>query len=228
MIFIGIDFGWMGKPSGLAILDSEVRLIRMDRIAPLAEILHWVDEHTKSGPAMISIDAPTVVVNQTGMREAERTMHRHYGKFHAGCYPANLSLPHSVLPVALSKALEARGFSHAAEIVAGVPGRFQIEVHPHAAAVNLFQLPQIIKYKKGRLADRRPELLRFRSLLQDLIHVEFPEVPFAGTPMKALEDQMDAVLAAYVGANWWKYGLAASEVYGCEAEGFIVVPKRRQ
>jgi predicted RNase H-like nuclease len=35
--------------------------------------------------------------------------------------------------------------------------------------------------------------------------------------MKSVEDQLDAVMAAYVGAHYWRYGL-----------GFMVVPRRRQ
>jgi predicted RNase H-like nuclease len=228
MIFAGIDFGWLGKPSGLAILDSRLRLKALDRIAGLDKILAWVDGHTKDGPAMIAVDAPLVVVNETGMREAERSMHRHYGRYHAGCYPANLSLAHCRLPLALSAALESRGFAHAAEFVAREPGRYQIEVHPHAACVNLFDLAGILKYKKGTLAARRPELIRYRDLLRELMDAELPEIPSAGAAMKAVEDQLDALLAAYVGAHYWRYGAARSEVHGSREGGYIVVPRRER
>ncbi len=175
---------------------------------------------------MIAIDAPTVVVNEGGMRTADRLMHKHYGRYHAGCYPANLSLVHCKLPLELSGALERRGFAHAAEIVPRAPGRYQIEVHPHAACVNFFSLPRILKYKKGNLAERRPELIRYRGLLQELIGADLPEVPSTGVAMKALEDRLDALLAAYVGAYYWRHGHARCEVHGSREEGFIVVPKR--
>jgi predicted RNase H-like nuclease len=175
---------------------------------------------------MIGIDAPLVVVNESGMRMVERLMHKHYGRYHAGCYPANLSLPHCRLPLQLAAALEGRGFAHAAEIVPGVPGRFQIEVHPHAACVNLFGLPGILKYKKGKLAERRPELVRYRGLLQDLLRADLPEVPQRGAEMKAVEDRLDALMAAYVAANYWRYGAARSEVHGARDTGYIVVPRR--
>ena len=92
------------------------------------------------------------------MRSADRLMHSHFGKYHAGCYPANLGRPYAARTVELGCLLEAEGFVHAAEIVARLPGRFQIEVHPHSAIVQLFDLPQIIKYKRGRIADRRLQL----------------------------------------------------------------------
>jgi predicted RNase H-like nuclease len=226
MIFLGIDFGWQGKPSGLAILDSDLRLQELNRITALEDILVWLDLHTKNGPAMIAIDAPTVVVNESGMRDADRLMHKLYGRYHAGCYPANLSLAHCKLPLELAGALESRGFAHAAEIAPGVPGRYQIEVHPHAASVNLFALPRILKYKKGTLAERRPELIRYRGLLSELTGIELPEVPQTGVAMKAVEDQFDALMAAYVGANYWFHGDARSEVHGSRETGYIVVPKR--
>jgi predicted RNase H-like nuclease len=228
MIFLGIDFGWMGKPSGLAMLDSRLRLKALERITALEDILAWVRGHAKDGGAMIGIDAPTVVVNENGMRPVDRLMHKHYGRYHAGCYPANLSLAHCRLPLALSGALEALGFRHAAELTARKPGRYQIEVHPHAASVNLFDLPVIVKCKKGTLAERRPELTRYRGLVQQLIQAELPEIPQTGVAMKALEDQLDAVMAAYVGALYWRYGTKRSEVHGSREQGFIVVPRRRQ
>src|ERR1700743_3501151 len=109
MIFLGIDFGWMGKPSGLAMLDSRFRLKKLEGITAPADVLAWVDLQAKDGPAMIGIDAPTVVVNESGMRPVDRLMHKHYGRYHAGCYPANLSLAHCRLPLELSGALEVRG-----------------------------------------------------------------------------------------------------------------------
>lgn len=228
MIFLGIDFGWMGKPSGLALLDSRLRLQAMDRITELEDVLAWVDRQAKDGPAMIGIDAPTVVVNESGMRPVERLMHRHYGRYHAGCYPANLSLAHCRLPLALAGALEKRGFMHAPALTPRAPGRYQIEVHPHAASVSLFDLPVIVKYKKGTLAERRPELIRYRGLVQELLQAELPEIPQTGAAMKDVEDRIDAVMAAYVGAHYWRYGASRSEVYGSREQGFIVVPRRRK
>ena len=48
-------------------------------------------------------------------------------------------------------------------------GRFQIEVFPHPAIVNLFQLEKILKYKKGRLADRKSELLKLHQYIINIL-----------------------------------------------------------
>jgi predicted RNase H-like nuclease len=238
MRFLGIDFGWQGKPSGLACLASNGRhlqLLAMERLTSLEYILAWVDEKSEGGPAVVAVDAPTIIRNQTGMRRADRLMHSHFGKYHAGCYPANLGRPYAARTVALGHSLESQGFLHAAEIAARRPGRFQIEVHPHSAIVQLFDLPQIIKYKRGRLADRRLQLSRYRELmltrmpqlLPPLDPPSLPVIPHTGAAMKDIEDQLDAVMCAYVGAHWWHWGAERNLVCGSAEEGYIVVPHRQ-
>jgi len=67
------------------------------------------------------------------------------------------------------------------------PGRFQIEVHPHAATVNLFGLDRIVKYKKGVRGKRANELRRLRKLmlthlpiLTPALSLRLPAVPKSG------------------------------------------------
>jgi hypothetical protein len=87
-------------------------------------------------------------------------------------------------------------------------GRFQIEVHPHPATVNLFDLPLIVKYKRGRRGERAKELRRLRRLmlsrlplLDPALSLQLPPVPNAGK-LKPVEDQIDAVLCAYIATHW--------------------------
>jgi predicted RNase H-like nuclease len=239
MRFLGIDFGWQGKPSGVASLsfeDRHLRLLASQRLTSLEDILAWVDYQSDSGPAVVAVDAPTVIRNPTGMRRADRLMHSHFGKYHAGCYPANLGRPYAARTVELGCLLEGQGFAHAAQIVARMPGRFQIEVHPHSAIVQLFDLQQIIKYKRGRLADRRQQLSRYRELMLMRMPLllpplrlpaSLPVIPHTGAAMKDVEDQMDAVMCAYVGAHWWHWGAERNLVCGSAEEGYIVVPHRQ-
>ncbi|MEO8126637.1 MAG: DUF429 domain-containing protein [Bryobacteraceae bacterium] len=239
MRFLGIDFGWLGKPSGLAVMEwrgPSLHLMSMDRLTGIDEILTWVDKASQDGPAVIAVDAPIIIRNQTGMRAADKLMHKHFGKYHAGCYPANLNLPQAKRTVEIGDALEARGFQHTVSIPPREPGRYQFEVHPHSAMVQLFDLPRIIKYKKGRLADRLLELERYRGLmLSCLPGLEPPVAPFllpqlprTGAAMKDIEDRMDAVMCAYVAAYWWFWGTARNQVHGSREEGYIVVPDRLQ
>ncbi|MEO1447839.1 MAG: DUF429 domain-containing protein, partial [Cyanobacteria bacterium J06635_11] len=108
----------------------------------------------------------------------------------------------------------------------------QIEVFPHPATIQLFNLPQILKYKKGRLASRAKALEELRShILQQLpqhtpplIIETLPNIPTAGKALKAVEDQLDSIICAYVAAHWWYWGGSQNWVIGDRASGYIVVP----
>src|SRR4051794_5644783 len=187
-----------------------LELIGTERRTDVDDVLHWVDEHAGSGPAMVGVDAPIVIRNATGMREVDKLMHRHFGKYHAGCYPANLGRPFAERTLSLARGLEERGFQYADSITPQRFGRYQIEVHPHAACVQFFELDRILKYKKGPVADRVEVMKRYRRLLatlQDRVpgiaKMKLPRVPEGGAELKAAEDQLDAVLCAYIAAHYW-------------------------
>lgn len=233
-LFIGVDLGWYGKPSGLAMLrwvDHHLRLCEITRIQEPHEILDWIEENAGTGTAVIAVDAPTIIRNQGSIRPAERALNAQFRRFHAGCHPANLARPFAKYVLEFSNALEAMGFRFKPEVAAMEPGRFQIEVHPHAASVNLFGLPRIVKYKRGRREQRAKELNRFRKLLLEHLsksepavrNLSLPIVPKKGST-KAVEDQLDAILCAYIAAHWWYWGQARNTIFGDVESGFIVVP----
>jgi predicted RNase H-like nuclease len=236
--FIGIDLGWQTGPSGvcsLAMGAAGLTLMALERQNTHAEVLAWLDVQAPLGtPAIVAVDAPTIITNATGMRLPDRLAHQKFGKYHAGCYPANLKLPFAASLLAFSQALTSRGFLHGPELQPQQPGRYQIEFFPHPAMVHLFQLPRILKYKKGRLAERRLELARLRSLILAYLpqqtpslqvqSSDLPEIPERGPAMKSVEDRLDSLICAYGAAYWWYWGLARNWVLGNLAEGFIVVP----
>jgi len=53
---------------------------------------------------------------------------------------------------------------------------------------------------------------------------EIPDIPTKGADLKAVEDQLDALICAYVAAHWWYWGLARNWVLGDREAGYIVVP----
>jgi predicted RNase H-like nuclease len=237
MRFLGIDFGWSTGPSGLAALEwdgAQLTLLEMVCHQPFDDILAWVDRVAGNGPALVAVDAPTIIPNETGMRLPDKLTHRYFGKYHAGCYPANVQRPFAERTMALGKALEARKFKHADAIEPLLPGRYQIECFPHPAMVHLFDLSRILKYKKGRLAERRLELEYYRKLILKELPLltprlslsSLPSIPEKGIEMKALEDQLDGLICAYIGAYWWYWGVARNQVLGNREEGYIVVPHR--
>ena len=236
--FLGIDLGWRGQPSGLAALEwtgAHLELLALERRSDANSILEWIDRYAGEGASMVAVDAPLVIPNLSGMRPADREAHIRFGRFHAGAYPANLGQPYAARTIEFSRALDLRGFMHGVNIEPRSEGRYQIEVHPHAASVHLFDLERILKYKKGRFGDRAPELERLRHFIQSelpkltpaLREIALPAVPDRASGLKAIEDQLDAVLCAYIGAHWWYWGLEQNLVLGNRTDGYIIVPARR-
>lgn len=245
MRFLGIDLGWRSQPSGLCCLEwqhNKLMLLDLCRLPEVDAVLGWVDHWAPlETPAGIAVDAPTLISNSVGMRLPDRLTHRYFGRYHAGCYPANLGLPFAARTVQFGLSLEARGFAHAPIIQPQQPRRFQIEVFPHPATIHLFQLDRILKYKKGKLAERRSELVRLRQFCLDILpglepklqiddRSQLPEVPQTGAGLKALEDQLDSLICAYVAAYWWYWGTERNWVLGAATpeasltSGYIVVP----
>lgn len=250
MKFIGIDLGWRSQPSGLCCLewiDGQLQLVDLDRKEAIADILTWIDLRVQPDePAIIGVDAPTLIPNASGSRLADKLSHKYFGKYHAGCYPANKNLPFADRTINFGLELESRGFAHAPTIEPQKLGRYQIEVFPHPAIVNLFNLERILKYKKGRLNERRLELIKLQNYLLDLLPSfspplrlsclcgSFPlEIPTTGAALKATEDKLDSLICAYVAAHWWYWGEQRNLVLGdvsdgrsCGTTGYIIIPQR--
>jgi pyridoxamine 5'-phosphate oxidase len=235
--FLGIDFGWQKNPSGLAILEQDgpvLRLLKLECLTEPCEIVAWADRNSGED-ALIGIDAPIVIPNDSGMRLADRLAHSMYGKYHAGAYPASRARSFWERTTKLSTDLRKLGFRHGDKLTAQAPGRYQIEVHPHAATVQLFDLDTIVKYKKGSLAERAAGLSILRALVLErlpklvpsLAPPTIPEIPATGKALKACEDQIDALLCAYIAAYWWHWGRDRNDVLGDSRLGYIVVPRRR-
>lgn len=236
--FLGVDLGWQSGPTGLCCLHLEentLRLVALDRLQTVGEILAWIAQWADgSTSAVVAVDAPTLIPNETGMRLPDRLAHKYFGRYDAGCYPANQGRPFAEKLIAFGLALESLGFQHRPHSDAKPQGQFQLEVFPHPATVHLFGLSKILKYKKGTLAQRRPELEKLRQYQLDVLPTlepaltlragDLPEIPLTGAAMKAVEDQLDSLTCAYAAAHWWYWGVEQNWVLGNVSEGYIVVP----
>ena len=232
--FLGVDLGWYGKPSGLASIrldGSELRLGTIARLEAVDEILGWIQHEAGSGSAVAAVDAPLVIRNPTGIRPAERELNRDFRRFHAGCHAANLGRPFARNVISFSRRLEELGFGHGGAIQPRQEGRFQIEVHPHAATVSFFGLDRIIKYKRGSREERAHGLRQLRRLilsrlpkLDPPLAPKLPAVPLSGN-LKPVEDRIDAVICAYIAAHWWVWSTRRNRLYGTIEDGHIVVPR---
>jgi predicted RNase H-like nuclease/ppGpp synthetase/RelA/SpoT-type nucleotidyltranferase len=244
MHFVGIDLAWGDRnPTGLAVLDEGGRLVHVETVRTDEEIVAALAPY--DGPVLVAFDAPLVVTNPTGNRPAEAALNRDFARFDAGAHPSNTGKPEfSGTP---------RGARISAQLGLDLNprsgrARRAIEVYPHPATVALFGLGRTLKYKNkpGRSLDQlRGELLVLMGLLEGLAAAEPPLLvgngagrpgssPWAAlvaqaeratrkSELRVVEDQVDAVVCAYV-ALFATREPARTTTYGDFETGYIVTP----
>ena len=238
MYFVGVDLAWGDrKPSGVAVVDGDGRLRHVSAAVTDAEIVAAVTPYVE-GDCLVAIDAPLIVRNATGNRPAEAALNRDFARFDAGAHPTNTGKREfSGTP---------RGARLSAELGLDMNPRSRrprraIEVYPHPATVALFRLGRTLKYKNktGRTVEQlRSELLALMGLLEGLARADTP-LDVSGAPWQALvtqvetaarkselrvvEDQVDAVVCAYV-ALFATRQPDATTTYGDGESGYIVTP----
>jgi predicted RNase H-like nuclease len=246
-IYLGLDLAWSERnPSGLAAAcgtPSGARLIvRPHRLKTTAEIVAIIRAICGDAPAILAIDAPLLVPNETGQRLAEAELAAAFRQYHAGPHPANRQLLRrygGLRGEEIIAALASDGFCYTPTIESGGGGRLIVEVFPHPATIVLFGLPRILQYKarQGRsLVSRRHELRRYLDLLGSLIHADPPLIGVdriwekvdlsdtGATALKAIEDEADAVLCAYIALYGHRWGAARCRSFGTVDGGAIFTP----
>ena len=222
----------MGKPSGLASLHWDGKRLHLTALSLLPTHAAVLDAIPNHEPLWIGLDAPVIITNPSGTRQADRAAHQLFSRQYAGAYPVHLGLPFAPGILALVDQLRAKGFDTTPPAQAQSPTQHLFEVYPHAASIRLFNLPHILPYKKGKIATRLPALTQYRDLLATGLKTRRPSFTAKDLPptghtlaeMKACEDQLDAVLCAYIAAHFWYWGLARTNLLGHPPEGFIVNP----
>jgi predicted RNase H-like nuclease/tRNA(Leu) C34 or U34 (ribose-2'-O)-methylase TrmL len=232
-MFIGIDLAWGANGrTGMAVLDATGALVDSASVRTDAEIDGWL---ASRGPAaVIGVDAPLLVPNASGRRDAERLLGQAYARFDAGAHPTNRSRPWMDPPRGLRLA-ERHGWSVDPAHRGSDRAPVCLEVYPHPAMVGLWELGRVIPYKKGSFTDRRAGFERLLALLESVEPLRLPESPgwasirarFAAaerlTHLDVLEDEIDAVFCAHL-AWLWAERPGSLTVYGDLAGGYIVAP----
>ena len=242
MHVIGVDLAWgERRPTGLAVLDESGVLLHVSTVRTDDEVVAALEPFTR-GACLVAIDAPLIVTNDTGNRPAEAALNRDFSRFDAGAHPSNLGRP-GFSPTT-------RGARLAARLGLDMNPRSRrprraIEVYPHPATVALFRLGRTLKYKSrtGRDLERlRAEMLVLMDLVQGLADADPPLVlddPRAGgawaalraavetaarkSDLRVVEDQVDAVLCAYIGLFSLRRPRETT-TYGDVETGYIVTP----
>lgn len=244
-VFIGIDLAWKAaNPSGGAVIREGRLVAHTGSLGSNGEIVAFIAEHLpQAGGAVVAVDAPLRVPNQTGSRPCDAALSADWRRFHAGALPANrtrLAEAGVVRGEALVEGLvQELRFAEASTIPRRTQARLVCEVFPHPAHIALFGLERILKYKRGGVDERRAELVRYQSLLRGLrkadpplkgtkeLLVDVNVASLRGRALKEYEDTLDALTCAYVAAYLWERGPKAAITYGSLAAGSILVPVRK-
>lgn len=252
LICIGLDLAWSPRnPSGLATLRVQLgdpgrqnltghlvdsRILQTDE-----EILDYIQAQARGDPCLVAVDAPLRVPNLTGQRRAEAELNRVFRAYAAGAHPANrrlLAKDGQVRGEALVQALSRYGFREQASIEQGSLARQITEVFPHSAMVSLFGLSRSLPYKARprrtwlqreqawrlyqqhlrALASADPSLQGHEPLLQ----VEVGSL--RGRQLKNYEDQVDALMCAYIALYGFRWGSERCHSFGNLQEGHIFTP----
>ena len=236
MTVVGIDLAWGDRnPDGVCVIEyaaqepprasvTEVRLSTGDNaLMALADRLRAEARQT-----FWTIDAPIVCPNAEGSRPVDKLTHVHFGKYHAGCHPANSRL--TPRPPRILRKLRARGYRAGWDLAAGP--RVVAEVYPHPAMIRWFGLDRVLKYKRPPKANQLAEFQRYQSLLQRLLATEFPWLEGAATEAlltapwsKPVEDQLDGFFCALIGLWHVHHRGKRTQVLGTRDAGFLLIPQ---
>lgn len=231
----GVDLAWgEKKPDGLAWITAsrdgaqvqESGLTHGD-----AALVDWVMQRVgQRDRALVMVDAPLVIPNRTGARPVDKLTHVLFRQQHAGCHPAYLEK--CPRPPRVAALFEEEGLTVGWDLKAAK--KLVAEVYPHPAMVRLFGLDRIIKYKRGRVEEKRAEFARLQRLLRKCLKQDFPHLQLDAATKKLLrqtwtkpiEDETDGLFCALIGLWHWQHQSKQTQVLGDLATGFILVPQR--
>lgn len=231
MHYVGIDLAWGDKqPTGLAVLDEDARLLHLSTVRTDEQVAQALAPYVE-GPCLVGIDAPLIVRNPTGSRRAEKELSKDFRRFEAGTHPSNTGKPEFANGTRGARLCKRLGLDM--DPSSGRERR-AIEVYPHPATVVLFSLSRTLKYKdkRGRDLDLlRGELLTLMRHVESVVTTDATWSALRGqvetatrkSELRVVEDQVDAVVCAYVAlfADRWP---ARVTTYGDLETGYIVTP----
>ncbi len=258
--FLGVDLAWgLGGPhpvtgrtrvpneTGLCLLDDDGVVLAADWARGVDAVAAWIAEHERPGD-VIAIDAPLIVVNESGMRQAERAVGRGYGRWKVGANASSRTLAARAGELLLER-LGERGIRYTDGATAPPPGTtVAFECYPYTTLVGAPELGYDVerpRYKRlipgipreearRRRAEAADELLRRMASLSTArppLRLDSHErtawllaepSPLLDRPYKHREDLLDAVLCAWTAALWTadvRSPAGASRVQVLGAEG---------
>ncbi|TPW70752.1 DUF429 domain-containing protein [Schumannella sp. 10F1B-5-1] len=248
--FFGVDLAWRdstpdrpANETGLAVIDETGAVLQAGWERGVDAVARWLIASVGPGD-VIAIDAPLVVTNALGMRQAERQVASGYGRWQVAANAMNLASPLQG-GVALRRLLEAAGVVYVDGSAPPPPDRaVMFECYPYTTIVGMEELgydEQRPRYKRldrslsatearvvrasaaDQLLERMDGLasadppLRMRTHPVATALLDEPS-PLVDAPYKHREDALDALLCAWTAAIWHRHGTARVQVLGADAE----------
>ncbi len=242
MYFIGIDLAWTYKnESGICVIDDSGKILLSESNTYSDEEIAKIVKRYSNNGAIVAIDAPLIVNNNTGVRYADRAIMSE--KIHG----RNLSVYTCNRDYMVKTYGSIRGEQVVSHIKKAVPdfvltpnicekSHCIIETFPTGICHGLFPEAYPIKYKiksKIPFETTQSEMARLVRVLKSLSDFK-PSVTnledhfgvgqilsFSKKNFKSFEDRVDAFLCAY--AAYWLTS-KSGKVFGDELDGFIVLP----
>lgn len=241
MKFIGIDLAWTYKnESGICVIDESGEVLILESAVFSDEDIVKIIKNYSDEILHIAIDAPLVVNNETGSRQAERDLQR--ARIHGHrlfAFNSNRTFMTKAYKGIRGEVLSQLITKHLPNISIGMneEGSSIIETFPTGIVSGLFPdiFPVKYKRKKGMTFE---ETVGQMVILIDRITMFEEENIIKGFSEKLLvdettitrklhkhmEDKLDAVLCA-LGLYMIHKNLAEPRKFGTDEDGFILIPE---
>jgi predicted RNase H-like nuclease len=248
--FIGVDLAWgegtvarAANETGLVCLDSAGTVLDALTVRGIRPVADWLIGIAEPGD-VVAIDAPLVVINESGMRECEREVGQRYGRWRVSANATNLTRAWQG-GVTLRIALEAAGFRYTDGSHPPATDTIEVfECYPYTALVGAEEFGYEVerpRYKRPNLALPAAERRQFRAQECDELLRRMAGLAAANPPLqmrshpvtadllespsplldvayKHREDLLDAALSAWIAALWATRGTERCQVLGTGAE----------
>ena len=98
--FIGVDLAWregsadlVANETGVAVIDADERVLDAAWKRGVEQTIAWVDSAAADGDAVMFVDAPLVVRNETGQRLCEKQVGQRYWRWKVSANTTNTGSP---------------------------------------------------------------------------------------------------------------------------------------
>jgi predicted RNase H-like nuclease len=247
--FLGIDLAWRegsadlaANETGVAVIDAGGRILDAGWTCGVEQTIAWADHAAGHDDALMFIDAPLLVRNETGQRSCETQVGQRYGRWKVSANTTNIHSPR-LAGVRFLSAAERSGWQYS-DGSSGPPsgGRFVSETYPYTTLVGAAELgydTERPRYKRKpprvpvaqwradragncdvlicrlrQLADPPPLVLPSHPVTKEL--AEKPS-PGGDAAYKHREDLIDALLCAWTASLWARHGFSRCQVLGLPA-----------